>query len=55
MRGGVLTQDIACRLGLMNWGRLNIIAFREEPSPDLARRLAMAGVRRIDIPVNPYS
>lgn len=55
MRGGVLVQDIACRLGLMNWGRINIIAFRQEPSPELARSLAKAGVRRIDIPVNPYS
>ena len=55
MRGGILVQDIACRLGLMNWGRLNLIAFRQEPSPDLARQLAAAGIRRMDIPVNPYS
>ena len=55
MRGGILVQDIACRLGLMNWGRINLIAFRQEPSPDLARQLAAAGIRRLDIPVNPYS
>ena len=54
-RAGLWTQNICCRLGLLNYGLATIMAFKAEPGTDLRQALRRDGFRVTQFPANPYA
>ena len=46
--------DILSKAGLMNWGLLICIIFKENPTDSIRDHLQSEGYRLIDLPENPY-
>lgn len=55
VKTGILVQDILCRMGLMSWGLISLVAFKQDISPSERKELVRNGYRLIDLPRNPYS
>jgi len=50
----IRTADFFCRLGLMDYGLLAAVIFKQDPSPAIRQHMAVAGYRIVDLPENPY-
>lgn len=50
----VFAQSAACRLGLMSWGRIAVVIFKQPPDEALRQRLLATRMREIVVPRNPY-
>lgn len=53
-RLGVFTQDVFCKLGLLNYGLITMIVFKTGVPIDLKESLSKHGFKVISLPKNPY-
>jgi len=54
LRGIIGIQNLLCRIGLLDYGLICLIALKEKPAPLLVKELKRSGFRIIDLPENPY-
>jgi SAM-dependent methyltransferase len=51
---GIGLQNLLCRMRLLDYGLVSVVAFKETPTPAAERALKQAGFRVVDLPRNPY-
>jgi len=51
---GIATQDILCKLKLMDYGLTTVILFKNDVDADLIQSLKKNGYSIIKLPVNPF-
>lgn len=54
LRGAIITHNILCKIGLMDYALICLIALKNRPSKTLAKELKKSGFRIIELPINPY-
>jgi len=52
---GILVQDILCKMGLMNYGLVSMVIFKEAPAGSLVKSLKNDGFEITMLPKNPYT
>lgn len=54
IRALINIADLLCKIGLMDYGLLSVIIFKEFPSTDTINSLQKNGFKIIELPKNPY-
>ncbi|GAA0326695.1 hypothetical protein GCM10009087_41220 [Sphingomonas oligophenolica] len=54
MHSAVAIQNLLSTLGLMSWGKITIIVFKSTPPAKLDGALRKIGLRKVEVPRNPY-